>query len=153
MSCSESLRTVSWRLNSATALNPSQPAARIVDANDGYDHAPRDDASRASGQFSSDSRHDARYTLDGLPVLRSETIPAMYEDFLGDDLVARMNELIAVVNKENPAVSQYLMAMDNSLRTLGVEDDHLLAVRINVLLFYELLRRESQAYKLDDLLR
>lgn len=91
---------------------------------------------------------EPKYTPDGLPVVTEQTYESTISS-IGKDL--RLNEslgaeLIRKIKRENPFINQVL---ENLVKTLG-ECDFVDGVNLGLISAYELLRRQSEANKLNE---
>jgi len=89
-----------------------------------------------------------KYTRERIPILTKD----ISDVFARDLALGRVKdtELIARINAENPLIAQYIGIFVENLRRRGLDLTAAREVAKGLIYQYEMLRRQGEAYRLED---
>lgn len=91
---------------------------------------------------------EPQYTIDGLPVVREEIKDSLVRDIISGQ--CNFEYLVKKVLAENPVIVQYAESKVSAMKKRGIPKEILGEIGFDILLTYEMVRRQAASNKLDN---
>jgi|TARA_Y100000310_G_C20257529_1_gene612065 hypothetical protein len=91
-----------------------------------------------------------KHTQEGLPMVTQDIANLLARDLVGQNPISN-EDLITRIDTENPIITKYILGTASNIQQIGVPRDVVQEAILGMLNVYELLRRQADANKLEEM--